>query len=242
MQVFNEAELRSIQRSINDEYSFTGGMNPEEDRWRSWYTQARGIETYQTKKNKPFWDLRCPPDFGVEWKKHKCRFERPEDVLGKRVGHIGSRVVNLDGASDRDALSDMRRIAEGYNALAREFLDHCSGEAYHGIVVHNDDAVVYYETRVKTIDTTDLRAEWQLASGGKTNLQVFDEAGQKVFTFLPNGNKISVVIPVPTELSDVHYFKAESDVVFEPIQVDLYKAFKNRFPEMTVEDALESLL
>lgn len=216
-------------------------MNPEEDRWRSWYTQARGIESFQTKKNKPFWDLRCPPEFGVEWKKHKCRFERPEDVLGKRVGHVGSRVVNLDAAPDREALADMRVIAEGYNVLATEFLDHCGGEAYHGIVVHNDDAVIYYETRVKTISTEGLRATWE-TRGDKTNLQVFDEAGQKVFTFLPNGNKISVVIPIPDQLSEVHYFKAENDVVFEPIQIDLYRAFKNRFPEMSVEDALGSLL
>lgn len=215
-------------------------MNPEEDRWRSWYTQARDIDTYQTKKNKPFWDLRCP-EFGVEWKKHKCRFQRPEDVLGKRVGHVGSRVVNLDAVPDRDALADMRTIAAGYNDLAAEFLDHCDGEAYHGVVVHNDDAVIYYETRVKMIDVTDLRAEWQ-AHGDKTNLQVFDEAGQKVFTFLPNGNKISVVIPIPDQLSEVHYFKAEKDVVFEPVAMGIYRAFKDRFPEMSVEDALGSLL
>lgn len=241
MRVFNDQELRSIQRSINNEFSFTGSINPEEDRWREWYTLARDIEDFQTKKNKPFWDLRCPPEFGVEWKKHKCRFERPEDVLGKRVGHIGSRVVNLDGRQDREALADMRIVAEGYNALANEFLDHCGGEAYHGIVVHNDDAVIYYETRVKTIDTEGLRAEWQ-THGDKTNLQVFNEAGQKVFTFLPNGNKISVVIPVPNTLEEVHYFKAENDVVFSPVEIGIYKAFKNRFPDMTVEDALGSML
>lgn len=236
MKVFTADELESIQRSINDDFSFFGEINPEEERWRSWYTEARSITAFRTKKNKPFWDLRCP-DFGVEWKKHKCAFQRPEDVLGKRVGHVGSRVVNLNTSPSRDAQENMRTIAEGYNALVGEFIESCGGEAYHGVVVHNDDAIVYYETRVQAIDTARLTAEW-VTRGDKTNLQVLDEDGQKVFTFLPNGNKISVVIPVPDDLSEVHYFKAEKDVIWEPISADFYEIFMADYPGMTFKDAI----
>lgn len=235
MKVFNTEELASIQRSINDDYSFYGVINPEEDRWRSWYTEARGITSFQSKKNKPFWDMRCP-GFGVEWKKNKFMFDSPEEVLGKRVGYVGSRVCALE-TIDVDARADMRRIAHRYNEIVKEFHDHCDGNAHHGIVIHSDDAVVYYETPAKTIDTEGLRAEWITASG-KENLQVFNEAGQKVFTFLPNGNKLSVVIENPSSMDEVHYFKAEADVVWEPIPAGFYADFMARHPGQTFEQAM----
>lgn len=236
MQLFNEAQLASIQRSINDDYSFHGELNPEERLWRSWYTQALEIDTYRSKKNSTFWDLRCH-DFGTEFKKHKCNFKRPEDLLGKRIQHVGSRVMNLDGQPDRDPVVCARWVANGYNELVRQFYADCGNDARYGIVIHNSDSLVYYEEPVKMIDPLSLRAEWTLV-GEKTNLWVYNEEGQKVFSFLPNGNKLSPYLPVPDKLSEVHYLKAEQDVIFERIEVDFYANFMAAHPGMAFQEAM----